>query len=73
LNSSQLKAFPVLLPPLHEQKAICDILASVDSRIELSEKKKSAAETLKKALMQDLLTGKVRVNVDQQEKESVVA
>jgi len=62
LNSSQLKAFPVLLPPVDEQAAICDLLDSMDKKITLSEKKKSAAEALKRALMQDLLTGKVRVN-----------
>ena len=73
LNSSQLKAFPVLLPPVDEQAAICDLLASVDSKINLSEKKRSAAEALKKALMQDLLTGKVRVKTKEKEKESAVA
>lgn len=66
LNSSQLKAFPVLLPPIDEQSAICDFLASVDRRITLSEKKKSAAEALKRALMQDLLTGKVRVKAEKE-------
>lgn len=71
LNSSQLKAFPVLLPPVDEQAAICDLLGSVDNKISLGERKKSAAEVLKRALMQDLLTGKVRVKVS--DKEAAVA
>ncbi|MCD1630168.1 restriction endonuclease subunit S [Marinobacter shengliensis] len=66
LNSSQLKAFPVLLPPLEEQAAICDILTSLDSKITLTERKKATVEALKKALMQDLLTGRVRVNVEKE-------
>lgn len=66
LNSSQLKAFPVPLPPLEEQAAICDILTSLDSKITLTERKKATVEALKKALMQDLLTGRVRVNVEKE-------
>lgn len=71
LNSTQLKGFPVLLPPVGEQKEICDILSSIDRRIALAESRKIASESLKRSLMQDLLTGKVRVNVDN--KETAVA
>jgi len=37
------------------------------------EEKLAATFSVKKALMQDLLTGKVRVNLEEREKESVVA
>lgn len=38
INSSQLKAFPVLIPPIPEQKVIVDVLASWDEAIENIEK-----------------------------------
>ena len=38
INSSQLKAFPVLFPPLPEQKAIVDLLSAWDEAIEKTER-----------------------------------
>lgn len=38
INSTQLKAFPVLLPPLPEQKAIAEILETWDAAIEKTER-----------------------------------
>jgi type I restriction enzyme S subunit len=73
INSSQLKLFPVLLPPIKEQLKICEVMGSLDFRIALSEEKLTRLNDSKKALMQDLLTGKVRVKVDEPEKESAVA
>lgn len=51
------------LPPIHEQKEIAEILSSVDKQIEAYEKEKEKQKKLKKALMQQLLTGKIRVTV----------
>ncbi|MBO1271952.1 restriction endonuclease subunit S [Shewanella sp. 4t3-1-2LB] len=64
INSTQLKQFPVLLPSIEEQGRICAMLDSVDLRISKQESKLRHLESLKKALMQDLLTGKVRVAID---------
>lgn len=50
------------LPPLSEQKRIAEILTQIDQAIEKEEKYKQKLERLKKGLMEDLLTGKVRVN-----------
>ena len=61
INSSQLKLFPVLLPAVEEQERICKILNSIDLNIGNIEQKLFSIEMTKKALMQDLLTGKVRV------------
>lgn len=44
INSSQLKAFPVLLPPLPEQKAIADLLSTWDEAIETTERLIQAKE-----------------------------
>jgi len=50
------------LPPLSEQKRIAEILSQIDQAIEKEEKYKEKLERLKKGMMEDLLTGKVRVN-----------
>lgn len=52
-----------LMPPLEEQKKITNVLSSVDNQIETYEKEKKKQIELKKALMQQLLTGKLRVTV----------
>lgn len=50
------------LPPVAEQKQIVQVLKSVDNRLEKKVTKLAQTKSLKKALMNDLLTGKVRVN-----------
>lgn len=65
INSTQLKAFPVLLPPQNEQIAIVKILNSVNEKIKKEQETLVNLQTLKQGLMQSLLTGKVRVNVDE--------
>ena len=52
------------IPPLPEQKKIASILTSVDETIENTHHQIDKLQDLKKSLMQDLLTGKVRVKVN---------
>ena len=54
--------FQLPLPPLPEQQRIGEILSQIDETIEKEEKYKEKLERIKKGLMEDLLTGKVRVN-----------
>lgn len=61
INSTQLKAFPIPLPPLPEQKKIAEILSTWDEAIEHSRALITAAKRRKKALMQQMLTGKKRL------------
>ena len=61
INSTQLKQFPVVLPPLPEQKKIAAILSTWDRAIEGTEKLLANSQQQKKALMQQLLTGKKRL------------
>ncbi|HIF9160550.1 TPA: restriction endonuclease subunit S [Photobacterium damselae] len=63
INLGILKAFKVPIPSLSEQNEIVDILTSIDKRSLFFISKLNKLKDLKKALMQDLLTGKVRVNV----------
>ena len=61
IYASGLKEVDVFLPPPPEQKKIASILTSVDEVIQDTCVQINKLQSLKKALMHDLLTGKVRV------------
>jgi type I restriction enzyme S subunit len=61
ITSSDVRKFPILLPPLSEQKAIAQILSDMDSEIEALEKKRDKYKLVKQGMMQELLTGKTRI------------
>ncbi|QSV46911.1 restriction endonuclease subunit S [Geobacter benzoatilyticus] len=61
INSSQLKDFPTLFPPLPEQIAIAKLLFNWDETIEKTERLIEAKEKQKNAFMQSLLTGNQRL------------
>jgi len=63
LPVGKLRQLCLPIPPISEQNKITSILTSVDDNIESKLKKLAHTKSLKKALIQDLLTGKVRVNV----------
>jgi type I restriction enzyme S subunit len=54
----------VVIPSFKEQQQIVTILSSIDNHIEKKQRKLQKNQYLKKSLMQDLLTGKVRVSVN---------
>jgi len=62
LNSSQVEETPIPIVPLPEQQKIAEILGTVDERLDMLKKRKGRLSKIKKGLMNDLLTGKVRVN-----------
>lgn len=51
----------IQLPPLAEQQKIAEILSSVEDKLEVLSLKKTHYQELKQGLMQQLLTGKIRV------------
>ena len=59
-----IKRYKIGKPDFEEQKRISKILSTIDSQIETSRVELSKLNSLKKGLMQDLLTGKVRVNYE---------
>lgn len=63
IRNSSLLNLKIPLPPLSEQQKITSILFSMDEKLESERKQLEQLKTLKKGLMQDLLTGKVRVEV----------
>ncbi|SOB60495.1 protein of unknown function [Pseudodesulfovibrio profundus] len=58
-----IKAYQIDLPPLEEQKAICTVLDANTSMLQALHDQKAFATHEKQALMQQLLTGKRRVEV----------
>ena len=54
---------------ISEQQLIAERLSKLDTTIQTTIRSSEKMSTLKAALMQDLLTGKVRVNVDEAEEE----
>jgi len=61
LTLSTLKSFPIPLPPLDEQQKIANILTTIDQKIKAEENKKQTLQNLFKTLLQQLMTGKIRV------------
>lgn len=60
LNNKIVEEFEIGYPNKDEQKKIIEILSSIDIDIDEYENKRIKLECLKKGLMQQLLTGKVR-------------
>ena len=64
INQEALSAFKVLLPTKDEQKYIIKKTKLANIQIAKLTLKHTKFQSLKKSLMQDLLTGKVRVKVN---------
>jgi len=62
LTAPHIATYKVPLPPLPEQRRIASILSQVDEVIEKEQKYKEKLERIKRGLMKDLLTGRIRVN-----------
>ena len=61
VNAGMLKKLLIPLPPIREQQKIADILSAWDEAITITELLLANSEQQKKALMQQLLTGKKRL------------
>ena len=64
VHFSQFIKFCLPLPTLEERQAIAEVLNTADREIELLTKELEQQKLIKKHLMQQLLTGKTRVKVD---------
>lgn len=64
LNYQQVRSFDVPVPTAAEQEKIVDLLEAVDGKVRCLERKLLQHQTLKRGLMQKLLTGEWRVKVD---------
>ena len=61
ITGSQIKSLPLSLPPLAEQTAIASVLSDMDAEIAALEAKLAKARQVKQGMMQELLTGRVRL------------
>jgi type I restriction enzyme S subunit len=61
VNRKELSEYKFLLPEIEEQKRITSILTDMDSEIEILEEKLSKYQKIKQGMMEELLTGKVRL------------
>lgn len=64
IKKSLFEKIKIPLPPLSEQNRIVNILSTIDEKLEFERKRKGKLERLKKGLMNELLTGNKRVNVE---------
>lgn len=62
LQSSKVGRLSIRIPAdLKEQKAIADVLSDMESEIQVLEKRLAKYQSLKQGMMQQLLTGKIRL------------
>ena len=64
LNLPTIRSIIVPIPSPEEQNKVVRVLDRLDSKISIKQTKLAKHQSLKKSLMQDLLTGKVRVMVN---------
>jgi len=63
INGTEYSGLIIPKPPINEQKEIISILSVIDKEIDNETNHKQYIETLKKSLMQVLLTGRIRVKL----------
>lgn len=64
VNRDELAEYPMLLPSVEEQRAISDVLIGMDAEIEMLIQKLRRYRQVKQGMMQQLLTGKIRLTED---------
>jgi len=63
LSLGTIRQMPVFVPKKEEQQRIANILSTIDEKISVNKKLKEKFTLLKKGLMQDLLSGRVRAKL----------
>jgi len=61
INMRDIGGVPILVPSLPEQTAIAEILSDMDAEISALEQKREKTRLLKQGMMQELLTGRIRL------------
>jgi len=59
INSTKLKALPVLVPPLDEQRDIADVLGRCDTKIDSLAQEITLLEEFFRAMLEELITGRL--------------
>ena len=61
ISKKDLAELDIIVPEFTEQKAIAQVLSDMDSEIEQLEKKLAKYQQIKQGMMQELLTGRIRL------------
>jgi type I restriction enzyme S subunit len=61
VSTRDLRAVPMKLPALAEQRAIAAVLSDMEDEIAALERRREKARAIKQGMMQSLLTGRMRV------------
>ena len=61
LNTKILKDLAVPLPAIEEQTAIATVLSDMDTELAALEARRDKTRALKQGMMQELLTGRIRL------------
>ena len=69
LNLADVAQFKLPIPPIFEQNIICGRLSVMRQKLDVESIYGTVLGSIKKALMEDLLTGKVQVTPDAEDKE----
>jgi len=62
INSRELKNWPVPIPPMPEQKRMIEVLEAAEKQEASVEQKFEALNQVKRSLLKNLLTGKIRIS-----------
>ena len=61
ISARALAEIEIAIPPESEQDAIAQVLTDMDTEIAMLEAKLSKARNIKQGMMQELLTGRIRL------------
>jgi len=61
LSAKTIQNIDIIIPTSGEQSSIANVLTQMDSEISALESKLSKAKQIKQGMMQNLLTGKIRL------------
>ena len=61
-SPNKIRAIPISLPTIDEQKKTVTILSSIDQKLAAEQSRKEALDTLFTSLLHDLMTAKIRIN-----------
>jgi type I restriction enzyme, S subunit len=66
ISPSDIRNFQIRIPPtIKEQQAIATVLSDMDSAIAALETRLTKTQALKQGMMQQLLTGKIRLKIEE--------
>jgi type I restriction enzyme S subunit len=65
INSGDVRALEIPFPDHHEQTAIAEVLSDMDAELAALEQRRDKTRALKQGMMQELLTGRTRLPLDE--------